>query len=255
MTMARILAIETATKICSVALSDNGSVFAESTLHVPQVHVERLVVCANEMMENVHLNYADLDAVAVSNGPGSFTGLRIGLSVAKGIVFALDKKLIAVPTLDAIALKARDFAGERVVVPLLHARAGEFYHASFKIGGSGLVRLEEYGIAEAAEIANKFDKETLFVGEGVGAFLSNGAVTGKFSRDSMRVMDASAREVAMLAIDRFSRGEFSDLRSLAPLYIKDFVAIKGNPLSKLSRKKSADGSSDGARRESGVEKS
>lgn len=253
--MARILAIETATKVCSVALSDAGSIIAESTLHVPQVHVERLVVCANEMMENVHLNYADLDAVAVSNGPGSFTGLRIGLSVAKGIVFALDKKLIAVPTLDALALRARDMAGERVVVPLLHARAGEYYYGSFRIDGSGLIRLGDYAIAEAAEIADKFDTGTLFVGEGVGTILSDEAVVRKFGGESMRVMEASAREVAMLAVDRFDRGDFSDLRSLAPLYIKDFVAIKGNPLSKLSRKIPADGSSEGARQESGVEKS
>ena len=253
--MARILAIETATKVCSVALSDNGSIIAESTLHIPQVHVERLVVCANEMMENVHLNYTDLDAVAVSNGPGSFTGLRIGLSVAKGIVFALDRKLIAVPTLDALALKAKDFAGGRMVVPLLHARAEEYYYGSFRIDGSGLLKLGDYAIADAAEIADKFDRGTLFVGEGVGTILSNDAVVRKFGMESMRTTEASAREVAVLAADRFDRGEFPDLRSLAPLYIKDFVAIKGNPLSKLSRKIPADGSSDGARQGLGVEKS
>jgi tRNA threonylcarbamoyladenosine biosynthesis protein TsaB len=253
--MARILAIETATKVCSVALSDNGSIIAESALHVPQVHVERLVICANEMMGNVHLNYADLDAVAVSNGPGSFTGLRIGLSVAKGIVFALDKKLLAVPTLDAMALRARDFAGGRVVVPLLHARAEEYFYGSFRIDASRAIKLGDYAIAEAEEIVDKFDMGTLFVGEGVGTILSNDAVVRKFGSESMRVLDASAREVAMLAVDRFNRGEFSDLRSLAPLYIKDFVAIKGNPLSKLSREIPAGGSSDGARQASGVEKS
>lgn len=253
--MARILAIETATKVCSVALSDNGSVVAESTLNVPQVHVERLVICANDILANLHMNYTDLDAVAVSNGPGSFTGLRIGLSVAKGITFARDKKLIAVPTLDAIALRARDFSGGRVVVPLLHARAEEFYYAPFKIDGSRVNRLGKYGIAEAEEIADEFGEETLFVGEGVEAFSANDSSVGKFGTKSLKVLQASAREVAMLADDKFSRGDFSDVRSLAPLYIKDFVAIKGNPLNKLSRKKPEENSVTETRQKSGVEKS
>ncbi len=249
--MAKILAIETATKICSVALSDGGAILAESKLNVPQVHVERLVICANEMLANLHLNYADLDAVAVSNGPGSFTGLRIGLSVAKGIVFARDKKLIAVPTLDALALGAKDFAGDKTVVPLLHARAEEFYYGSFKIKGSLPEKLENYGIAEASEIAGKFGKATVFVGEGAVPFSSSEAAEGKFGRESIRVTEASASEVAVLAGAMFGRGEFADLRTLAPLYIKDFVAIKGNPLSKLSRSMPA----GEAKQKSGVEKS
>lgn len=255
MSTRNILAIETATRVCSVAFARDGSILAETTLNVPQVHVERLVISINDMLANLHLGYADIDAVAVSNGPGSFTGLRIGLSVAKGIVFGQDEKLIAVPTLDAIALGAREFAGERQVVPLLHARAREFYYGTFSVGDSGVRKLSEYGISEADEIAARFNASTLFVGEGVGTFSTDESVAGKFGADSMRVLQASAREVAMIADDKFKRGEFSDLRTLAPLYIKDFVAIKGNPLNKLSRKTPSGESSVGARHKSGVEKS
>lgn len=253
--MAKILAVETATRVCSVALIEGGSMLAESTLNVPQVHVERLVICANDMLGNLHMNYTDLDAVAVSNGPGSFTGLRIGLSVAKGIVFAQDKKLIAVPTLDSIAMAARDFAGRRVVVPLLHARGKEFYYASFRINESRPEKLGEYEIAEAEKIADRFDKESVFVGEGVAAFSASDAVAAKFGPGGLKNLQASAREVAMLAHEKFSRGEFADVRSLAPLYIKDFVAIKGNPLKKLSRRMSEKGSTEITRQKSGVEKS
>ena len=249
MIMGRILAIETATKVCSVALIEEGSILGETTLNVPQVHVERLVISINDLLTNLHMDHAGLDAVAVSNGPGSFTGLRIGLSVAKGIVFGLDKKLIAVPTLDAIAFKLRHFVVSRVVVAVLHARAEEFYYASFRIDGSTLQRLGAYAAAEADQIADEFDGETVFVGEGAGAFAASAAAREKFGPEHMKVLPASASEVALLAEGKFNRGEFSDLRSLAPLYVKDFVAIKGNPLNKLSRQ------SSGPRLKSGLEKS
>ncbi len=250
-----ILAIETATRVCSVAFSSEGTVLAEASLNVPQVHVERLVICINEMLENLHLGYADIDAVAVSNGPGSFTGLRIGLSVAKGIVFGRGAKLIAVPTLDSIAFGARDFAGGRLIVPLLHARQSEFYFSSFKTNDSGLERLEDYRISEAGGIAEDFEVPVVFVGEGVEAFSADEKVAAKFPRDSMKLLQASAREVAVLADEKFRKGEFSDLRSVAPLYIKDFVAVKGDPLKKLSGKISGRGASDNPRQKSGVEKS
>ena len=247
--MGRILAIETATKVCSVALIEEGTVLGEATLNVPQVHVERLVISINELLANLHMDYAGLDAVAVSNGPGSFTGLRIGLSVAKGIAFGLDKKLIAVPTLDAIAFRLRHFVDGRVVVAVLHARSEEFYYAAYRIDGLTLHRLGAYAAAEADKIADEFDGKTIFVGEGAGAFAASEAARRKFAPECMKALPASASEVALLAEGKFKSGEFSDLRSLAPLYVKDFVAIKGNPLNKLSRQTS------GPRQKSGLEKS
>ncbi len=236
--MAKILAIETATKICSIALIEDGFVLGESALNVPHVHVERLVVMINDMLTNLRLKYEDLDAAAVSNGPGSFTGLRIGLSVAKGIAFARDKKIIAVPTLDAIARGLSRLGEGRVIVPLLHARGEEFYYARYLISGTMPKRIGDFTIGEADEIAGEFDSETVFAGEGVGEFSKSDAARKKFGSDSMMDNPASARDVALIAKAMFINGEFSDLRSLVPLYIKDFVAIKGNPLNKLSRLKS-----------------
>ncbi|MFZ1082229.1 MAG: tRNA (adenosine(37)-N6)-threonylcarbamoyltransferase complex dimerization subunit type 1 TsaB [Candidatus Kryptoniota bacterium] len=253
--MPGILAIETATKVCSIALMDGDEILGETSLNIPQVHVERLVVMINDMLGNLHLSYGDLDAVAVSNGPGSFTGLRIGLSVAKGIAFAEDKKLIAVPTLDAIAYGLRGFDAGKTIVPILHARAEEFYYASFKFKGEELALINDYRAAEAEDIAGEFsvgegnasgaESDTVFVGEGVLEFskhvrmnpLSKN-VKRKFGEDSMKYMPASARQVAFLAGAKFGRSDFADVKYLVPLYIKDFVAVKGNPLNKLLRVKS-----------------
>ncbi|MCL5737292.1 MAG: tRNA (adenosine(37)-N6)-threonylcarbamoyltransferase complex dimerization subunit type 1 TsaB [Bacteroidetes bacterium] len=234
--MAKILAIETATRACSVALIDGEEILGELSLYVPRVHVERLVIMINNLLDNLHLKHSDLDAIAVSNGPGSFTGLRIGLSVAKGIAFALNKKIIAVPTLDAIAFRLREFDDGKVVAPLLHARAEEFYYASFKFVNSKLEPLGDYLIAEAGKIADEFDQDTIFVGDGAGTFFKNEIVRRKFVSGYRKGLAASAREVALLAAEKFERGEFADLRSLVPLYIKDFVAVKGNPLNKLLEK-------------------
>ncbi len=247
--MAKILAIETATRVCSVALIDGGAVTGESGLNIPHVHVERLVILINELLENLHASYAEIDAIAVSNGPGSFTGLRIGLSVAKGIAFALDRKIIAVPTLDALALSLSYLESGRMVVPILHARGEEFYYAPYVITDSGAQRQRAYAIAEAEKIADEFAEETVFIGEGVAAFSKTDAARRKFGQGSMKDVPASAREVALLADDRFKKGEFADLSSLVPLYIKDFIAIKGNPLNKLSRPM------PGSRLKSGLEES
>lgn len=230
--MAKILAVETATKVCSIALIDGKEILGELSLNIPQVHVERLVIMINNLLDNLHLKHSDLDAIAVSNGPGSFTGLRIGLSVAKGIAFALNKKVIAVPTLDAIAFHLREFDNGKVVVPLLHARTEEFYYASFRLVDSKLEPLGDYKIAEAETIADEFETDAIFVGDGVEAFSKNEIVQRKFSFGSLKNLPASAREVALLAEQKFESGGFADLSSLVPLYIKDFVAVKGNPLNK-----------------------
>jgi len=240
--MRRILAIETATKVCSVALADDEEVIGEISLFVPQVHVERLVIIISHLLESLKLSYHDLDAVAVSTGPGSFTGLRIGLSVAKGIAFGQKKGLISVPTLEAIAHGALAYGDfEKTVVPILHARADEFYYSSFGMEDSGLKMKTDVVVAEADRIAEEFSPEALFVGEGVVEFSKHENVKRKFAAGRMKNIPASAKDVAKIAMDKFDRGEFSDLRTSVPMYIKDFVAVtreksRGNSTKKLLEK-------------------
>lgn len=248
--MQRILAIETATKVCSVAVAEEDMVIGETSLFAPRVHAERLVIIINNLLENLKLSYDDLDAVAVSIGPGSFTGLRIGLSVAKGIAFAQDKKLISVPTLEAIAHHVLTYDdSKKIIVPILHARADEFYYSIFKFEDGELKMKTEFRVAEADEIAEELSQESILVGEGVVEFsklVLNGveghaAAERKFRSNQMRNIAASARDVATIALEKFKRDEFADLRNSVPMYIKDFVAVpkgtgKGNSFKKLLEK-------------------
>lgn len=246
MNMPKILAIETATKVCSVAMMGEGEILGEMSLNIPQVHVERLVVMINDLLRNLHWNYEDLDGIAVSNGPGSFTGLRIGLSVAKGIAFGLDKSLIAIPTLEAIAYSIIGFAEDKIIVPILHSRAEEFYFASFKLLNKRTILIGDYGAANAEEIVEKFSAQNknncgydpVFVGEGVNEFSKNEVVKKRLVESSMRNLQASARNVALLAAQRFDGGDFADMKSLVPLYVKDFVPLKKRSFRNFTLQKS-----------------
>ena len=251
--MTKILGIETSTKVCSVALIDEDEISGEITLNIPHIHVEQLVVMINNLLSNLHLSYGDLDAVGVSSGPGSFTGLRIGLSVAKGIAFALDKKLIAVPTLDAIAYAMYGFGDRKTIVPILHARAEEFYYASFKLEGKELTLTRAYKSGSAEEIASEFADgqvhgfagDTILIGEGIQKFSKHVQADSfeknakaSFVESTLINLPASARNVAFLAARKFKINDFADLKSLVPLYVKDFVALKKNSFRNLSSLKS-----------------
>ena len=124
--MALILCLETATTNCSVALSENGSViaFREDTSK-QYSHAERLHVFINEVLEETEYGLSDLDAIAVSKGPGSYTGLRIGVSAAKGLCFSLDVPLLAIPTLAILASQVADDVD--FIVPMIDARRMEVY--------------------------------------------------------------------------------------------------------------------------------
>lgn len=128
-----VLAIETATDTCGVALLQNGTVVAEGHLHRPRIHSERLTPLIEDLCTHAGLPPSALDAVAVSMGPGSYTGLRIGVSTAKGWALSAEADLIGVPTLAAYAAQLRSMvAPEDIVCPLLDARRDEVYAGAFR---------------------------------------------------------------------------------------------------------------------------
>src|SRR5690606_4160016 len=136
MSQAMILQIETSTQVCSVALSADGMVVACREVDAPNVHATRLTGLISELMEEMELVYSDLAAIAVSKGPGSYTGLRIGVSTAKGLCYATDLPLIGIGTLDAMAdgfstLHTGRFDGQTWLCPMLDARRMEVYRAIY----------------------------------------------------------------------------------------------------------------------------
>lgn len=217
-----ILLIETATSTCSVALSENGQILALKELNEANIHASQITLFIDDVMLNAKKEYADLDAVAVSMGPGSYTGLRIGVSTAKGLCYALDIPLIAVDTIQAMAsglLQARDFPENALLIPMIDARRMEVYTGVYQ---KDLSILEPVSAKIVDENSFKeFDKYELFLfGDGSDKFKS------LFSnRSNINFLDfsTSAAHLSVLATEKFKNSQFEDVAYFEPFYLKDFL--------------------------------
>ncbi len=217
--MATILCIETASTNCSVALSVDGKLLAlKEDNNLSYSHSERLHIFIFEILEENGLKSRDLDAVAISKGPGSYTGLRIGVSAAKGLCFSLDIPLISVPTLTALAHRVKD---KEIIVPMLDARRMEVYTAVFN---SEKKQVEETSakILEPDSYKDLLEKGKVhFIGSGVDKF--NAICThpnAVFVQDQL----PSAKEMVPIAVSKYQKGDFEDVAYFEPYYLKDFMA-------------------------------
>ncbi len=221
--MALILSIESATKNCSVALAADGEVITLKELHEEKFsHAEKLHSFILDVMESSDRKLDEIDAVAVSKGPGSYTGLRIGVSAAKGLCYALDKPLIAVPTLESLARQV-ELTDEGVIVPLLDARRMEVYSSVYND------RFEKIRETRAEIIdANSFSE---YLDQYRVCFLGDGAAKTKEvihhpNAVFIKGRFPSAREMARIAEEKAVSQQFEDLAYFEPFYLKDFVAGK-----------------------------
>lgn len=222
--MAVILNIETATKVCSVALAVNGSVQSIRESHVANSHSELITIFSEEVIKEVGIGFHDLDAVAVSMGPGSYTGLRIGVSTAKGFCYAIDKPLIAVNTLHAMAAGMINLTGDDsfLVCPMIDARRMEVYAAVFdhslkELKATEAVIIDEHSFEDLLK-----DHKILFAGDGAPKckeVLSHQA--NAFFNDEFH---PSARHMAPLTEQKYDRKKFENVAYFEPFYLKDFVA-------------------------------
>lgn len=227
-----LLAIETATSVCSVALWQDGEVTVELTLNRPRAHAENLVPMLSDALRYGGLKASDVDVLAVSAGPGSYTGLRIGVSTAKGLAAAVDAKLVAVPSLEALAFGSRYALSEGdVMVAAFDARRDEVFAAAFAASTNGRLdevrRTDAILVGEAAEWLGNVEGNVLLAGDGAAKL--HVALTG-LDFDVMRLpqMDVfpSAGAVARLGAERLSSGDTADVASFEPHYLKEFVARK-----------------------------
>ncbi|TVZ52215.1 tRNA (adenosine(37)-N6)-threonylcarbamoyltransferase complex dimerization subunit type 1 TsaB [Dokdonia sp. Hel_I_53] len=221
--MGYILNLETATTNCSVALSMNGQVVAYKEDNAQKYsHAERLHIYIEEVLASAKVDKAQLCAVAVSKGPGSYTGLRIGVSAAKGLSYALDIPLIAVETLQSLSVKV-NISKDELVVPMLDARRMEVYSAIYDHQGTRLRQTEAQILEDSS-----FDKElsnglVYFIGNGVSKFKEVCTSTNaRFLPDEL----PSAVQLAVLAQEKFEAKDFEDLAYFEPYYLKDFIAGK-----------------------------
>ena len=217
--MASILCIETATTNCSVALSVNGSVIAFEEDNSKQYsHAERLHLYITKVLAEAKIDKGELDAIAVSKGPGSYTGLRIGVSAAKGLCFALDVPLIATATLQSLAMQAKVDKG--CVVSMLDARRMEVYAAVYSSEGKEIRTTQAEVLTESSYLKFLEKGQVCFIGNGVAKFES---LCSHKNAQFMKEELPSAREMAELAEIKFKRRGFEDVAYFEPYYLKDFI--------------------------------
>lgn len=224
----KILAIETSTMLGGVAIADDSAgLIAEVRLNVKSTHSERLMAEVDHVLKQSFLKMSDIDVFAIAVGPGSFTGLRIGLSTVKGLSYATEKPIVSVPTLEAFAW---NFPYCRYpVCTLLDARKKEVYAAVFRWEDSGFVRLiDEVSISVDLLLgkAGFPDEKILFAGE--GAILYKNEITELMGDGALfaspEKMSPSPANVALLGFEKASREDFSEPVSLAPFYIRSSEA-------------------------------
>ena len=244
--MERIILIETSTALCSVALTENGKMTAYRESSAPKAHASLTAVFVQEVLEERGVKLADCDAVCVSKGPGSYTGLRVGVSTAKGLCFGSGKPLLAVGTLDTLVAQAAEVAGTDVIpnshniipsehnvipsevegstpykfiIPMIDARRMEVYAAVFENGAqiteTTPVIVDENSFAEYLE-----QGPVLFIGDGAGK------CADVIKHPNAHFCQCNPKASAMLqpAVAAYNEKRFEDVAYFEPFYLKEFVA-------------------------------
>ena len=220
----KILAADTSTAINTVAVCDGGNILAETVVHRPRSHAERLLATVEWVLDEASLELGGLDALAVSIGPGSFTGLRIGAATWKGLAFAGSLPLVAVPTLDAMTRLAA--FRDALVCPLLDARMGEVFGAVYRFRAGVRTKLTEDRVCAVEEIvrassAVNGDVERIFFGDGALFYKERilaemeGAVILEGPCALPRASTVAVEAAALLA-----HGARADAEAVSPLYLR-----------------------------------
>lgn len=219
--MSFILSIETATKNCSIALSKEGKTIALKEIANQNFsHAEKLHVFIEEILTENQITFKDLIALAVSKGPGSFTGLRIGVSSAKGLCYALNIPLISIDTLTSLARQIA--VKEGVIVPMIDARRMEVYTAVFNpefkmIKGVEALIVDENSFSEIESTVH-------LVGDGALKFKET--LTNEKFKFYDDIIYPSANEMSELAFEKYKISDFENVAYFEPYYLKDFVLNK-----------------------------
>lgn len=223
--MERIILIETSTALCSIALAENGNVAAYRESSAPKAHASLTAVFVQEVLAERGVTLADCDAVCVSMGPGSYTGLRVGVSTAKGLCFGANKPLLAVGTLDTLVAQSSTLTETeansvyRYIVPMIDARRMEVYAAVFENGRqiteTAPAIIDENSYAEYLE-----QGPVLFIGDGAGKC----ADVIKHPNAHFCQCHPKASSMLQPATEALHNGDFKDVAYFEPFYLKEFVA-------------------------------
>ena len=219
-----ILQIDTATEICSVSIGLNGEVLGRIDASEPNLHASKLTVFIDQLLKELNLQYSDLVAVAVSMGPGSYTGLRIGVSTAKGLCYALDIPLIGIDTLSSIMegyVSNRELNTAGLYIPMLDARRMEVYMAIYN-NDEELIVPTQARIIDVDSFKEYAGKQIYLFGSGASK-LADTFVDYDNIHIDLDYQHSSAW-LTKAAAERFGNSEFEDLVYFEPFYLKEFVA-------------------------------
>ncbi len=244
--MDRLILIETSTALCSVALAENGEVISYKESSAPKAHASLTAVFIDEILKERGITLNDCDAVCVSMGPGSYTGLRVGVSTAKGLCFGSGKPLLAVGTLDTLVAHAATLIPDspqtvipdsprdvilnsiqdlplnipKYIIPMVDARRMEVYTAVFTPDGRQLTETAPAIIDENSFAAQLAEGPTLFIGDGAGK------CADVIRHPNARFIQCHPNAAAMLApaLKAYNEKRFEDVAYFEPFYLKEFVA-------------------------------
>ncbi len=217
-----ILCLETASTNCSVAIGRDGKILALKEDYGKNFsHAERLHIFIDEILQENNLKFSDLDAIAISEGPGSYTGLRIGVSAAKGLCYSLELPMVAVPTLESLASQVKVGGDGEVVIPMMDARRMEVYTAVFN-AGSNQIEPVSAKILDENSYASYLEKgKVYFIGSGVEKFEK---ICNHPNAIFIREKLPSAREMVQIATIKYKKSDLEDVAYFVPYYLKDFIA-------------------------------
>ena len=222
--MAKILSLETSTAVCSVALHENSSLIAVGEVHLEHSHGSRLAQLIDSIIKFGGIQMADVAAVAVSSGPGSYTGLRIGTSTAKGLCFALNIPLIAIDTLSILSAQVNATNIEKsLLCPMIDARRMEVYCSVLDADGLVIQNIEAKVIDESSFEGLLNERRVIFFGNGAEKCRSVITHNNAFF---LTGITPSAAQLGSVAFQKFERGAFEDLFQFEPFYLKEFKAKK-----------------------------
>ncbi len=222
-----LLALETSTESCSVALVHGDSLIARSEL-APRRHAELVLPMADALLAEAGLGRRALDAIAVGRGPGAFTGVRLGISLAQGMALALDRPVITVSSLAALALEAPEDDGDAAILAVIDARMGEVYAASYRRDGlGGLEPLDEERVTTADALVLPDAAAWRVVGSGWATY--GEAIAGRLGGQRLLSAGAAhypqAAHVARLAVRESAQGHLLPPEQALPVYLRDKVAL------------------------------
>tara|TARA_B100001093_G_scaffold16373_1_gene14929 strand:+ start:7107 stop:7790 length:684 start_codon:yes stop_codon:yes gene_type:complete len=223
-----ILNIETSTKTCSIAIGKNGVLISEKLIRSDQfVHGEKLHLLIKELFNQENIQLRNLDAIAISSGPGSFTGLRIGVASAKGLAYAIKKPLISVVTTDLMmeCYHPKTKTENSIFFPMIDARREEVYTAGYDLKKNRIWKVEALVVnQEFFKRLKDFDK-IYFIGEGAGKFKNTIQQKNIFIDDSPIT---KAKGMLGISNKKLLKKDFEDLAYFNPFYLKDFTPHKKN---------------------------